>query len=54
MNALETVLGTAGVVDPAELDARARDVLATPSNRNHHEPHHDPVAVDPARGPGRG
>ncbi|MFT4263665.1 MAG: nitrile hydratase accessory protein [Nocardioides sp.] len=49
VTALETVLGNAGMLDAAGLDARTRDVLATPANRNHHEAHLEPIAIDPAR-----
>jgi nitrile hydratase accessory protein len=48
-NALEIVLGEEGLLDPASLIARTDEVLATPANRNHHEPHREPVAVEPAR-----
>ncbi len=47
--ALEVVVARAGVLDEAELDERVREVLAQPANRNHHEAHTAPIAVDPAR-----
>ena len=47
VNAVETVLSNNDLVDPGTLDARVRDVLDAPPNRNHHEPHYEPVAVDP-------
>lgn len=50
VTALETVLGDAGMLDADNLDARTREVLATPANRNHHEAHLEPIAVDPATG----
>lgn len=47
--ALERVLGDAGLLDPALLSTRTHEVLATPANRNHHKPHPEPIAVEPAR-----
>lgn len=49
LEALETVLSGNGVLSDAALDDRMRDVLASPPNKDHHEAHRDPVAVDPAR-----
>lgn len=49
VNALECLLSELGAVDSTTLDGKTQEVLATPPNRNHHEPHHDPVAVDRAR-----
>ena len=49
LTALETVLAGNGVLSEAALDERTREVLATPRARNHHEPHYEPMAVDPAR-----
>lgn len=48
VNAVEAVLGDSDLVDGSVLDARVREVLDTPANRNHHEPHYEPVAIDPA------
>lgn len=47
--ALEDVMVEAGDLDPAALDVRTAEVLATPANRNHHEAHPEPIAIDPAR-----
>ena len=47
VNAIETVLSNHDLVDSGALDTRVRDVLDAPPNRNHHEPHYEPVAVDP-------
>lgn len=47
--ALEVVMARQGVLGEAALDERARQVLAIPANRNHHEAHTEPIAVDPAR-----
>lgn len=49
VEALESVLSGTGVLDGSELDRRARVVLATPRNADHHYARRDPVAVDPAR-----
>ncbi len=49
VQALEVVMARAGVLGEAELDERAQQVLALPANRNHHEAHTEPIAVDPAR-----
>ncbi|GAA4086121.1 hypothetical protein GCM10023066_19950 [Nocardioides kongjuensis] len=49
VRALESVLAGRGAVDRNAVDRRTCDVLATPKNRNHHEPHYEPIAVDPAR-----
>lgn len=46
--ALESVLGGQGVLQQEVLEDRTREVLATPANRNHHEAHTEPIAVDPA------
>ncbi|MGB3484059.1 MAG: nitrile hydratase accessory protein [Mycobacterium sp.] len=49
LDALENVLATKGkLADPLSLDDRARTVLATPRNANHHEAHREPVAISPA------
>ena len=47
--ALERVLTTGGWLDRTTLDEQTRDVLAIPANRNHHEAHTEPIAIDPAR-----
>ena len=41
-------LGGSGVLSEADLDDRIREVLATPRNANHHEPHREPIVIDPA------
>ncbi|MBF4998059.1 nitrile hydratase accessory protein [Nocardia sp. BSTN01] len=46
--ALETVLADSGAVESDMLESRTAEVLATPANRNHHEAHLEPIAVDPA------
>ncbi len=46
--ALESVLRGQGMLQQDALDDRTRDILATPANRNHHEAHTEPIAVDPA------
>lgn len=46
--ALETVLAEAGTVDPDVLADRTREVLDTPPDRDHHEAHLEPIAIDPA------
>lgn len=48
VHALETVLGGRGKVDQDTVDVRTCEVLDAPKNGNHHEPHYEPVAVDPA------
>lgn len=47
--ALETVIAGLGFGWGDELDQRTRTVLAEPPNRNHHEAHTEPIAIDPAR-----
>jgi nitrile hydratase accessory protein len=49
LEALETVLSGTGVLAGTELDGRARDVVGTPRNAEHHHARREPVAVDPAR-----
>ncbi|MGD9986287.1 nitrile hydratase accessory protein [Pseudonocardia sp.] len=49
LTALETVLAGNGVLSDAALDDRTHAVLATPRAKNHHEPHYEPVTIDPAR-----
>ncbi|ABM10625.1 nitrile hydratase accessory protein [Paenarthrobacter aurescens] len=48
VNAFEDVLNQIGVLEPTALNDRTDEVLATPANKNHHQPHPDPVAVHPA------
>lgn len=47
--ALEGVLSTAGLLSVPALDEQTQQVLGLPANRNHHEAHTEPVAIDPAR-----
>lgn len=47
--ALESVTARRGLLAKAELDKQTQDVLAQPPNRNHHEAHAEPIAIDPAR-----
>jgi nitrile hydratase len=47
--ALESVLAGLGLLGTEELARQTRDVLAVPANRNHHEAHTEPIAIDPAR-----
>lgn len=47
--ALESVLASLGLLGLDELARQTRDVLAVPANRNHHEAHTEPIAIDPAR-----
>jgi nitrile hydratase len=49
VTALEAVLADAGQLSQAELDSQTQDVLSVPPNRNHHEAHTEPIAIDPAR-----
>lgn len=49
VTALEAVLADADLLAQADLDVQADHVLALPPNRNHHEAHTEPIAVDPAR-----
>ena len=49
LEALETVLSGTGVLTGTELDERTTTVMATPTNRDHHRAHREPVTVDPAR-----
>jgi nitrile hydratase accessory protein len=49
VTALESVMVEHGALSPAELDARTNTTLAEPPNRNHHQAHLEPIAVDPAR-----
>ncbi|GGN36268.1 nitrile hydratase accessory protein [Streptomyces fuscichromogenes] len=48
--ALETVLAAHCLLATSALDEKTRRVLAEPPNRNHHEAHTEPIAIDPARG----
>lgn len=50
LEALESLMASAGVVSPDEVEDRARAVLTTPRDAGHHRAHREPVAVDPARG----
>lgn len=47
--ALENVMAKAGVLTGTEVDAKTREVLALPPNRNHHHAYTEPIAIDPAR-----
>jgi len=47
--ALESVLGSLGLIGSEDLARQTRAVLAVPANRNHHEAHTEPIAIDPAR-----
>jgi nitrile hydratase accessory protein len=49
LEALETVLAGNGALSGAALDERTKSVLATPKNKNHHQAHRQPVAIDPGR-----
>lgn len=48
VSALEDVLDETGLFGVTDVDRRTAEVLASPPNRNHHEAHLEPVAVDPA------
>ena len=48
--ALENVLGKSGALSEAALDDRTSSILTIPKDRNHHEAHREPVAIDPALG----
>ena len=48
VTALEAVLSNASLLSQAELDSQTHDVLSIPANRNHHEAHTEPIAIDPA------
>lgn len=49
LTALEVVMARSGDLPRASLDERTSHVLATTATANHHAPHHDPIAIDPAR-----
>lgn len=49
VNALESVMTRAGALPASSLDDRTSTVLSTQANANHHEAHHEPIAIDPAR-----
>ncbi len=49
LTALEDVLNGAGTLSTPTLDDQMLAVLAVPPNRNHHEAHTEPIAVDPAQ-----
>lgn len=44
--ALESVLSGSGLLSESTLDEQTKQVLALPPNRNHHEAHREPIAVD--------
>ena len=48
VNAFERVLDSVRAFDAVAVDNKTQEVLKAPPNRNHHEPHYEPVAVDPA------
>jgi nitrile hydratase accessory protein len=48
VDAFERVLLSRGAVDAEAVERMTREVLEAPPNRNHHDPHYEPVAVDPA------
>lgn len=48
VTALEIVMANAGALPVGDLDDRTASVLATTATANHHEAHHDPIAIDPA------
>jgi nitrile hydratase accessory protein len=48
VTALEHVMSQRGVLDTPDLDGRVARVMAEPPNRNHHEAHTEPIAIDPA------
>ncbi|QSR24972.1 nitrile hydratase accessory protein [Nocardioides aromaticivorans] len=47
--ALESVLAGLGLLSTDDLARATGEVLAVPANRNHHEAHTEPIAIDPAR-----
>lgn len=47
LDAIQAVMVDNDLVDVDLLEERVREVLDMPANRNHHEPHYEPVAVDP-------
>jgi nitrile hydratase accessory protein len=49
VTALEAVLADTGQLSQADLETNTENVLALPPNRNHHEAHTEPIAIDPAR-----
>jgi nitrile hydratase len=48
VSALEAVMASSGAIDRAALTNRTAEVLAAPSNRNHHKAILEPVAIDAA------
>lgn len=48
VTALEDVMSQHGVMATSDLDQRVVQVMAEPPNRNHHEAHTEPIAIDPA------
>src|SRR5690625_5204091 len=49
--ALEQVLADNTSLDPSAMNEQTEKVLATPPDKNHHEAHLEPVAIDPATRP---
>ena len=47
VTALENVMSQHGVMATSDLDQRVVRVMAEPPNRNHHEAHTEPIAIDP-------
>jgi nitrile hydratase accessory protein len=50
LEALETLLGETGTLEPAEVDERTYKVLTTPRDLHYQRARREPVAVDAARG----
>lgn len=48
VTALEDVMSQQCVMATSDLDQRVVQVMAEPPNRNHHEAHTEPIAIDPA------
>lgn len=48
LNALESLLTDAGIVDTAEVNKRTHTVLTTPRDMHHQPAKRTPIAVDPA------
>lgn len=49
VTALESVMSLHRVLVESDLEHKTRQILAEPPNRNHHQAHTEPIAVDPAR-----
>jgi nitrile hydratase accessory protein len=47
VEALEKLAGERGGFDPAELDRRTQEILATPRDNTHQHAHYDPITVPP-------